>query len=106
MVESVRALIKAAPDAVNIEDNEETTVIESAISTDAPYDAVRAIQKASERDWKARKMTSQPGETHMKIEEKLVMEQYQKQKKQEVDRLKLARSVLKKPKAKKYAASA
>eukprot|EP00571_Detonula_confervacea_P016887 CAMPEP_0172301682 /NCGR_PEP_ID=MMETSP1058-20130122/3523_1 /TAXON_ID=83371 /ORGANISM="Detonula confervacea, Strain CCMP 353" /LENGTH=350 /DNA_ID=CAMNT_0013011893 /DNA_START=155 /DNA_END=1204 /DNA_ORIENTATION=+ len=86
MMEAMAALIEAAPDAVNIEDNDDTTAIEYAIASDTPYDAVRLIQKASERDWKERKKTSMPGETHLKIEEKLVREQQQRQKEQGMDR--------------------
>lgn len=85
MIEAARALIRAAPDSVNIEDNDEMTAIEYAIQSDAPLKVVRLIQKASERDWKDRK-SSMPGESHVSIEEKLVRDQQQKQKEQELDR--------------------
>lgn len=81
MVQSTTSLIKAAPDAVNIEDDDGITVIEYAISSNAPYRAVRLIQKASERDWKERKRTSKPGDTHVKIEESIIRNDQQRQKK-------------------------
>eukprot|EP00581_Thalassiosira_minuscula_P003118 CAMPEP_0183747106 /NCGR_PEP_ID=MMETSP0737-20130205/67095_1 /TAXON_ID=385413 /ORGANISM="Thalassiosira miniscula, Strain CCMP1093" /LENGTH=289 /DNA_ID=CAMNT_0025982815 /DNA_START=1899 /DNA_END=2768 /DNA_ORIENTATION=- len=87
MVEALKALLKVAPDAVNIEDKDGTTVIEYAIASDAPFNAVRRIQKASEQDWKERKKASTPGEdSHQQIEEKLIREQHQKQRAQEIDR--------------------
>lgn len=87
MVQALKTLIKAAPDAVNIEDNDGTTVVEYAIASDSPYDAVRRIQKASEVDWKERKKASTPGEgSHKQIEEKLIREQQQNQRAQEMDR--------------------
>lgn len=75
MVQATTILIAAAPDAVNIEDNDGITVIEYAISSDAPYRAVRLIQKASERDWKERKRISEPGDTHAKIEKNITRNQ-------------------------------
>ncbi len=75
MVQATTALIAAAPDVVNIEDNNGMTVIEYAISSNAPYRAVRLIQNASERDWKERKQISKPGDTHMKIEENITRNQ-------------------------------
>lgn len=86
MVEATKALVDAAPDAVNIEDNDCTTALEYAIASDSPLDAVKAIQKASERDWKERRKLCMPGETHLSIEEKLILEQKQKQRKEEMDR--------------------
>lgn len=77
MVQATTALIAAAPDIVNIEDNDGMTVIEYAISSNAPYRAVRLIQKASERDWKERKRISKPGDTHVKIEENISNQQKQ-----------------------------
>lgn len=84
MIESTRAIIKAAPDVVNLEDNDGTTATEYCIKSGAPYDAVRPIQKASESDWKKRSIT---GVSHSKIQENLIEEQQQKQKEQELDRL-------------------
>mmetsp|Transcript_5220 Transcript_5220/g.11425 ORF Transcript_5220/g.11425 Transcript_5220/m.11425 type:complete len:391 (+) Transcript_5220:84-1256(+) len=87
MVKSLNTLIEAAPDAVNIEDSDGTTVIEYAIASSSPYDAVRLIQKASELDWKERKKASGPGEdSHGQIEDKLIREQERNQDKQEMDR--------------------
>ena len=75
MFQATTTLLAAAPDVVNIEDNNGMTVIEYAISSNAPYRAVRLIQKASERDWKERKRRSKPGETHLKIEEDITRNQ-------------------------------
>jgi hypothetical protein len=84
MIESTRALIKASPEVVNIEDNDGITATEYCIRSRAPYDAVRPIQRASESDWKQRSIT---GVSHSEIQEKLIEEQQQKQKEQELDRL-------------------
>jgi len=84
MIESTRVLIKAAPEIVNIEDNDDITAAEYCIKSGAPYDAVRSIQKASESDWKKRSIT---GVSHTEIQENLIEEQQQKQKEQELDRL-------------------
>lgn len=81
MIESTRALIKASPEVVNIEDNDGITATEYCIKS---YDAVRPIQRASESDWKQRSIT---GVSHSEIQEKLIEEQQQKQKEQELDRL-------------------
>lgn len=87
MVESIKSLIEADPDSINIEDNGGTSAIEYAIASDSPYGAIRLIQKASERDWKERKKTSMPGEaTHQHIEEQLIREDQQKQQAEEVSR--------------------
>ncbi|KAL7536390.1 hypothetical protein ACHAWF_005452 [Thalassiosira exigua] len=86
MVEATKALVRAARDTVNIEDNDGTTAVEYAIASDAPYAAVRFIQKASESDWKERKKSCVPGCTHQQIEQNLIRGQRQTQQTQERSR--------------------
>ena len=87
MIESTKALIRAAPEVLNIEDDDGMTAVEYCIYSGAPYEAVRKIQKASEKDWKERKRKSTPGQdSHLEIEENLIQEQKEIQKKEANER--------------------
>jgi hypothetical protein len=48
----VKALLKAAPDCVNLEDDEEMNALEYAIMFDADVKVVKVLQKASTNAWK------------------------------------------------------
>jgi hypothetical protein len=86
MIESTKALLNASSLEVNIQDNYGKSAIEYCIDSNAPYEAVKCIQKASEQDWKERKRLSDPGDSHREIEEKLIKEHDKKQKALELDR--------------------
>lgn len=72
IVECIKVLTSVAPETVNIEDNDGITVLEYAIESEVPYEAIRVLQKASESDWKDRQRRSKPGEgTHKQIQEQI-----------------------------------
>lgn len=75
MVEVVRRLCRAAPDAVNLEDMEDMTALEYAIEADVELKVVRSIQKACEKDWKHRREL--PGASHETVQRSLLQQAQQ-----------------------------
>jgi hypothetical protein len=65
MVEIIRRMYATSPSIVNIEDDEGSTALEIAIECDAPLMVVKKLQKASERDLKARRY-GQESHEHMR----------------------------------------
>jgi ankyrin repeat protein len=55
MLEIIQRMYAASTSIVNIEDDEGSTALEIAIECGAPLTVVKKLQKASERDWKARR---------------------------------------------------
>eukprot|EP00546_Thalassionema_frauenfeldii_P014848 CAMPEP_0178908782 /NCGR_PEP_ID=MMETSP0786-20121207/8115_1 /TAXON_ID=186022 /ORGANISM="Thalassionema frauenfeldii, Strain CCMP 1798" /LENGTH=162 /DNA_ID=CAMNT_0020580725 /DNA_START=392 /DNA_END=880 /DNA_ORIENTATION=+ len=54
MVEVVKTVCVAAKDIVNLEDHNDMSALEIALECNAPLKVIKAIQRASEKDWKAR----------------------------------------------------
>eukprot|EP00547_Thalassionema_nitzschioides_P003627 CAMPEP_0194212830 /NCGR_PEP_ID=MMETSP0156-20130528/12953_1 /TAXON_ID=33649 /ORGANISM="Thalassionema nitzschioides, Strain L26-B" /LENGTH=190 /DNA_ID=CAMNT_0038940717 /DNA_START=367 /DNA_END=939 /DNA_ORIENTATION=+ len=53
-VEVVKILCLAAKNIVNLEDHNDMSALEIALECSAPLKVIKAIQRASEKDWKAR----------------------------------------------------
>lgn len=87
MLGAAKLLVNAAPNTVNIGDNDEMTPIEYAIRSDCPFKVVRFLQKSSESSWKSLKL-KMPDENHAHIEEKIIRDQQEKQKKLELREMK------------------
>jgi len=56
MVEIVKILCLAAPDIVNLEDKDGESAVEIALECNAPLKVIKELQRASEKDWKARRI--------------------------------------------------
>mmetsp|Transcript_14284 Transcript_14284/g.30108 ORF Transcript_14284/g.30108 Transcript_14284/m.30108 type:complete len:336 (-) Transcript_14284:108-1115(-) len=87
MLGAAKLLVNAAPNTVNIGDNDEMTPIEYAIRSGCPFKVVRFLQKSSESSWKSLKL-KMPDENHAHIEEKIIRDQQEKQKKLELREMK------------------
>lgn len=55
VIDVVKMLCAQYPDMVNIEDNEGRVAIETAIEFECSIKVIKAIQKASEKDWRIRR---------------------------------------------------
>eukprot|EP00567_Pseudictyota_dubia_P006414 CAMPEP_0197438428 /NCGR_PEP_ID=MMETSP1175-20131217/5430_1 /TAXON_ID=1003142 /ORGANISM="Triceratium dubium, Strain CCMP147" /LENGTH=332 /DNA_ID=CAMNT_0042968161 /DNA_START=108 /DNA_END=1109 /DNA_ORIENTATION=+ len=75
IVEVVRRICRAAPDAVNLEDMDDMTALEYAIEADVELKVVRSIQKACEKDWKHRREL--PGASHETVQRSLLEQREQ-----------------------------
>merc|ERR1712176_174587 len=78
MVEIVKILCLAAPDIINLEDEDGESALEIALDSNAPLKVIKELQRASERDWKARR--SEHGPRHELLTKDLMKKQ-QKSKK-------------------------
>ena len=57
MSQVVDLLAEAAPQSINVEDEEEMNPIEVAITNGASIKVIKCMQRASRRDWRARRRT-------------------------------------------------
>jgi len=88
MVEVVRRICRAAPDAVNLEDMEDMTALEYAIDAEGvELKVVRSIQKACERDWKHRREL--PGASHETVRRSLLEQSQQNSQRLQTDLLEM-----------------
>jgi hypothetical protein len=59
IVTVVNSLYRAAPSTINLEDMEGLSALEYAIEYEAGLRVVKDLQKASEKDWKSRRSSSE-----------------------------------------------